>query len=135
MKGRTLAVFGVIAVLALTFGLGGCSSIQKDWGWGGSLETEVAAEAKLIGVKKYVKPYKGAPALWYEVTLENVSQADQRFRVNIFLDNGKAVGGLVPRKVKKGLIKPGKTVTVKYPFKGFTDESVCGTLMIKTMSK
>jgi hypothetical protein len=69
------------------------------------------------------------------VTVKNVSSEDQRFKVNIFLDNGKAVGGLLPRKIKKGLVKPGQTVKFVYPVKDMDEKPKAITLMIKTMGK
>jgi hypothetical protein len=55
--------------------------------------------------------------------------------VNIFLDNGKAVGGLLPRKTKKGLVKPGQTVNFVYPVKDMYEKPKAITLIIKTMGK
>jgi len=51
------------------------------------------------------------------------------------LENGKAVGGLLPRKTKKGLVKPGATAKFSYPVKGVTSVSGKIDLIIKTMSK
>jgi hypothetical protein len=54
------------------------------------------------------------------VAVKNLSDKPQRYKVNIFLDNGKAVGGLIPRKTAKGLVEPGKTASFVYPVQGVT---------------
>jgi hypothetical protein len=64
-----------------------------------------------------------------------VSDTPQRYRVNIFLDNGKAVGGLLPRKTKKGLVKPGQTVSFVYPVKNMTRKPGSIDIRITTMGK
>ena len=72
--------------------------------------------------------------LHFKVGVKNVSGQPQRFRVNIFLDNDKAIGGLIPRKTKKGLVKPGATASFVYPVKGMSDKANAVTLLIKKMS-
>ncbi|RLC29241.1 MAG: hypothetical protein DRH32_07685 [Deltaproteobacteria bacterium] len=69
----------------------------------------IAPEASLENFSCVIKKWEGENTLHFNVAVKNVSNEDQRFKVNIFLDNGKAVGGLLPRKTKKGLIKPGQT--------------------------
>ena len=65
---------------------------------------------------------------------KNISNTPQRYRVNIFLDNGKAVGGLIPRKTKKGLVEPGQTASFTYPVKGVTVKPDEIILKIDTMA-
>jgi hypothetical protein len=69
------------------------------------------------------------------VAVKNVCDKPQRFRVRIFLDNGKAVGGLLPRKTKKGLIKPGQTAKFVYPVKGMAEKPGSVDLFITTMGQ
>jgi hypothetical protein len=69
------------------------------------------------------------------MVLTNISDQPQRYRVNIFLDNGKAVGGLIPRKTKKGLVKPGETASFVYPVKGMDRGPGSVTVLVKTMSQ
>ena len=59
----------------------------------------------------------------------------QRFKVNIFLDNGKGVGGLIPRKTSKGLVKPGETAKFVYPVKSVQKRPKAITLIIKTIEQ
>jgi hypothetical protein len=73
--------------------------------------------------------------LHFNVAVKNVSDTPQRFRVNIFLDNGKAVGGLIPRKTKDGLVPPGETATFVYPVKDMDRGPKAVTVMVKTMSQ
>jgi hypothetical protein len=100
----------------------------------GKLVRAVAPEAKLAGFTCYFAKYKKVKSLWFKVTLKNVSNQPQRFRVHIYLDNGKAVGGLIPRKTKKGLVKPGATASFKYPVKGMSVKPGGVTLIVKTAS-
>jgi hypothetical protein len=67
------------------------------------------------------------------VAVKNASNKPQRFKVNIFLDNGKAVGGLIPRKTKKGLVQPGKIASFTYPVKGVTRQPKEVMLKIRTI--
>lgn len=78
---------------------------------------DISPEAELADFSCSFKKWEGIETLHLKVALKNVSQKPQRYRVNIFLDNGKAVGGLIPRKTKKGLVKPGDTASFVYPVK------------------
>lgn len=95
----------------------------------------IAPQASLENFSCVVKKWKGADTLHFNVTVKNISNEDQRFKVNIFLENGKAVGGLLPRKTKKGLIKPGESATFAYPVKGMDCAPGKIDLLIKTMAK
>ena len=101
----------------------------------GKLHKTIAPEAQVENFSCVFKKWKGSETLHFIVAVKNVSSTDQRFKVNIFLDNGKAVGGLIPRKTKKGLIKPGQTGKFVYPIKGMDKKAKGITLVIKTMGK
>jgi len=98
------------------------------------LEKTVAPEAELETFVCLFKKWKGTETLHFKVVIKNVSDKAQRFRVNIFLDDGKAVGGLIPRKTKKGLIEPGKTGSFVYPVKGMPGKPKSLILKISTMA-
>jgi spermidine/putrescine-binding protein len=95
----------------------------------------IAPEASLENFSCIIKKWDGADTLHFNVAVKNISDEDQRFKVNIFLANGKAVGGLLPRKIKKGLIKPGDTAKFTYPVKGVNCSPGKIDLFIRTMSK
>jgi len=95
----------------------------------------IAPEAALENFSCVLKKWEGEDTLHFNVAVKNISNEDQRFKVNIFLENGKAVGGLLPRKTKKGLIKPGETAEFIYPVKGVNGYPGKIDLFIKTMSK
>lgn len=97
------------------------------------LDKEVATEAELAEFSCSFKKWEGADTLHFKVAIKNVSGSDQRYRVNIFLDNGKAVGGLIPRKTAKGLVKPGQTASFVYPVKGMAQQPKAVTLRIRTI--
>jgi hypothetical protein len=79
------------------------------------LDKTVAVEAELADLSCSFKRWESMETLHFNVAIKNVSNTPQRYRVNIFLDNGKAVGGLIPRKTGKGLVKPGETAKAVYP--------------------
>ena len=79
------------------------------------LEKDIASEAALQELSCSFKKFESMETLHIKVAVKNASGSDQRFRVNVFLDNGKAVGGLIPRKTAKGLVKPGTTASFVYP--------------------
>ncbi len=102
---------------------------------GSELNSVIAKEASLEDFSCVIKRWEGANTLHFNVAVKNTSNEDQRFKVNIFLENGKAVGGLLPRKTKKGLVKPGQIAKFTYPVKGVTGAPGKIDLIIKTMSK
>lgn len=99
------------------------------------LEKTVAPEAELEAFTCSYKKWEGSETLHFNVTVKNVSDKDQRYKVNIFLDNGKAVGGLIPRKTKEGLVKPGESASFTYPVKGMAEKPQAVILTIKTLSE
>ena len=131
-----LLVFAA-GVLALT----GCMTVKPKPGEvfscakDSDLNKTIAPEASLENFSCVMKKWKGENTLHFNVAVKNISNEDQRFKVNIFLESGKAVGGLLPRKIKKGLIKPGDTAKFTYPVKGVAGASGKIDLIIKTMSK
>ena len=101
---------------------------------GGKIEKMIADEAELADFSCSVKKWEGAETLHFNVAVKNISNAPQRYRVNIFLDNGKAVGGLIPRKTKKGLVEPGQTASFVYPVGGMDVKPDGIILKIDTMA-
>ena len=100
----------------------------------GQLEKLIAAEAELADFSCSLKKWEGMETLHFNVAVKNISNAPQRYRVNIFLDNGKAVGGLIPRKTKAGLVEPGQTASFVYPVKGVDVKPKEIILKIDTMA-
>ena len=98
------------------------------------IEKTIAAEAELVDFSCVVKPWEGIDTLHFNVSLKNISSEPQRYKVNIFLDNGKAVGGLIPRTTKKGLVEPGQTASFAYPVGGMTTAPQSILLMVKTIA-
>jgi hypothetical protein len=123
----TLALTGVVATPAASAGLS-CAEA-------GSIDAQVVDEAEVVGFDCSFKDYKGVKSLHFDVKLKNVSSADQRYRVNLFMDNGKAVGGLLPRKGKPPVIKPGEEASFTYPIQGMAEKAGSVTLLVKTVSQ
>ena len=101
----------------------------------GKLDKTIAPEAELEDFSCVFKKWEGSETLHFNVAIKNVSSEDQRFKVNIFLDNGKGVGGLIPQKTKEGLVKPGQTAKFVYPVKGMDKRPKAIMLIVKTMGK
>lgn len=99
------------------------------------IEKSIAPEAELADFSCVMKEWNGSETLHFNVAVKNVSDQPQRYRVNIFLDNGKAVGGLIPRKTNKGLVNPGESASFVYPVKGMDRGPKSLTVMVKTMSQ
>ncbi|WP_319523091.1 hypothetical protein [uncultured Desulfosarcina sp.] len=99
------------------------------------IEKTIAPEAELTDFSCVLKEWEGSDTLHFNVTVKNVSDQPQRFRVNIFLDNGKAVGGLIPRTTKAGLVKPGEEASFVYPVKDMDCGPGSVTVLVKTMSQ
>ncbi len=101
----------------------------------GKVMQEIASEAKVTEFSCFFKKWDGSETLHYKVAVKNTTDSPQRFKVNIFLDNGKAVGGLIPRKTKKGLVAPGAMASFVYPVNDMPDSPGEVTLIVKTMAQ
>ena len=118
--GSFCVLFLVAAVLCLWGGVGMKAHAAQEMSACAAdkqINKEISPEAQLVSLGCFFKKWEGVNTLHFKVSLKNVSDKPQRFRVNIFLDNGKAVGGLIPRKIKSGLVKPGETGSFVYPVK------------------
>ena len=133
-----LIVMGTAICLGLLAGTGTPANAAGDefaCAQEGKISKEISPEAQLEGFSCFFKRFEGIQTLHFKVALKNVSDKPQRYRVRIFLDNGKAIGGLIPRKTKKGLIKPGQTTTFVYPVGRMPDKPGSIELYITTMGK
>lgn len=139
---RGVLLWSILMLALAAFFMAGCAATEpappkpKSFACAdkGNLVRSLVPEAKLTGFDCHFADYKNVKSLYFNVSLKNVGSEPQRFRVNIFLENGKAVGGLVPRKGKPPVLKPGQEVTVKYPVKGMDQKPKSVTLMVKTAS-
>ena len=127
MKIKRLLI--VAGVLILGFHLG-CAHMgdQPAGAKKAEIKKILAPEVEVTGFKYYLDKkckISKKDCLTFEITLKNVSDKPQRFITRITLpDEGKSVGGFVPRKGKKDkktgkkkppVIDPGKTAKAKYP--------------------
>jgi hypothetical protein len=131
----------MLILLAYVLALTGCATYNSpaassglSCAEAGTIDAQVAPEAEVVGLDCSFKDYKGVKSLHFDVKLKNVSTSDQRYRVNLFLDNGKAVGGLLPRKGKPPVIKPGEEESFTYPIQGMAEKAGNVTLLVKTVS-
>lgn len=137
MLGKRLPVFFLLLIGVAALGLGGCANVQKDWGLAccqPKVES-ISPEAELVSLTCEQKKFDGVDSVWFHVAVKNISQSEQRFKINIFLEDGKGVGGLLPRTTKKGLVKPGEVAKFAYPAKGVAQIPAEMMVIIKTVSK
>lgn len=60
------------------------------------------------------------PCVTFKMTVKNVSEKPYRFMASIVTpEEGNGVGGLIPRKGKPPVVKPGDSDTVEYPSRLF----------------
>jgi hypothetical protein len=129
-------LFWVAVVLCLSSGAGvKAQAAEEAVACAGQIDKEISPEAQLVSLDCFFKKWEGVNTLHFKISLKNVSDKPQRYRVNIFMDNGKAVGGLIPRKTKKGLVKPQQTVSFVYPVKNMTEKAGIIDLRITTMGQ
>lgn len=74
---------------------------------------DLPESASVSRVSYFYESYKGSPTLHFEVDIKNTTKEAHRYRLNILLPQGPAVGGMYPRKKKA--IEPGDTLTRKFP--------------------
>jgi len=132
-----LVAAGAAVCLTLGAGMGAAASAaEKTFACApeDKVSKDISAEAQLERLSCFFKKFEGSDVIHFKVAVKNISDKPQRYRVQIFLDNGKAVGGLIPRKTKKGLIQPGQTATFVYPVGGMTDKPATVDLKIATVA-
>ena len=139
-QGNGVLRWVIVVAAAVVLGLSGGGSVKAnaaekvfDCAPQGNIQKEISTNAQLEEFSCFFKKWEGKNTLHFKVALKNISDKPQRYRVNIFLDNGKAVGGLIPRKTKKGLLKPGTTASFVYPVGHTTSKPASITLLIKSM--
>ncbi len=134
--GSLCVLFWVAAVLCLFGGVTGHAAEEMfACAPEAQINKDISPEANLTSLSCFFKKWEGVNTLHLKVSIKNVSDKEQRFRVNIFLDNGKAVGGLIPRKTKKGLVQPGKTASFVYPVKNMPDKAKAIDIRVTTMGQ
>lgn len=80
-----------------------------------SISFDLCPSIQVTSVSYYMKKYKGAPRLHFDVKIKNISKEDKRFRLAIFLPDGVAGGGFYPRKGKPPVIKAGEELSRTFP--------------------
>jgi len=130
-----ILLFGALAFLMLT----GCAETKYvpkgkiacpvDITW------NVVPQADITSFSCTVGEFKKEPAVIFKVGVKNISDKAQRFRVQIFLlEEGKAVGHLVPRKGKPPVLKPGQEKEVTCPVIKATQLPKKLEVVVKTIS-
>ena len=126
MRQARCVLTGLVVIVAAAMMLPAIGAWADDQGFACKPELTVAESAagavELAEFVCFFKPYEGVDALHFKVAVKNISDAARQYRVNIFLDNGKAAGGLIPVKTDKGLVNPGETADFVYPVTGMTEK-------------
>ncbi len=109
---------GMVLTLAV-IGLAACTGPQPKVAadCNSNLKWDICPEAEVTVFKCYPGKWKQANAYYFEIGVKNITKAPQRYRVNLFLSDGKGIGGLLPRKGKPPVVAPGTVVSGKYPVK------------------
>lgn len=76
---------------------------------------DLCPSVQVTNVSYYMKKYKGAERLHFDVKIKNISKTDKRFRLAIFLPDGVAGGGFYPRKGKPPVVKAGEELSRTFP--------------------
>jgi len=116
MRKKTLWLL-IMMFLAMVLAAG-CASYKATVAENSNIEAidfDLCPSVKITKVCYYMKAYKGAPRLHFDVTIKNVSAEPKRFRLAIFLPDGAAGGGFYPRKGKNPVIKPGAELSRTFP--------------------
>lgn len=98
-----------------------------------NVEKILAPQATLEDFSCSYKKWEGKETLHFNVAVKNAASTPQRYRVHIFLDNGKAVGGLIPSKTAGGLIEPGQVGSDVYPVNNMALTPKTVTIKISTV--
>ncbi|MCD6431074.1 MAG: hypothetical protein J7L57_07640 [Deltaproteobacteria bacterium] len=80
-----------------------------------SISFDLCPSVQITNISYYMKKYKGAPRLHFDISIKNISKEDKRFRLAVFLPDGVAGGGLYPRKGKPPVIKAGEELKRVFP--------------------
>ncbi len=80
-----------------------------------SISFDLCPSVQVTNISYYMKKYKGAPRLHFDVKIKNISTEDKRFRLAIFLPDGVAGGGFYPRKGKPPVVKAGEELSRTFP--------------------
>lgn len=123
MKKTISTIIAITALVGLAFMLNPANAAQE-----AKVDFDVCSEAKITKfdypIMEKCKIAKD-PCVTFVMTIKNVSDKPQRFMARIVMpDEGKGVGGFIPRKGKKDkatgkkmppVVEPGESKTVKYP--------------------
>ena len=126
MKRLSILSIFVAMALFLVWGCAGTTNVNTaNVKCPAKISWKIVQEAQVTSFECIQTTYKKKPAIAFVMGLKNVSDKPLRFKVHVFLVNeGKAVGGKVPRKGKKDkktgkkgkpVLQPGESVKVKYP--------------------
>jgi len=118
MKKKSGIVIFLLGALALVVALG-CSAKYIPKGkvaCPADITWNVIPKADVTSFSCTMGEFQKEPAVIFKVGVKNISDKAQRFRVQIYLlEEGKAVGHLVPRKGKPPVLKPGQEKVVTCP--------------------
>ena len=143
MKERWHPRYMLIALFlpALVMVLWSCATKEKVYKPAGPVECksditwDITEAAEITMFKCYLEKYKKKfESVHYTIGIKNVSKKPQRYRVNIFIPEGRAVGGLVPRKGKPPVLEPGQEAQFTYPMKNYNKVPDKIDIVVSTIS-
>jgi len=130
-----ILLFGALALL-IAAGCAGTKYVPKGKvTCPANITWNVVPQADVTSFSCTLAEFKKKPAVIFKVGVKNISDKAQRFRVQIYLlEEGKAVGHLVPRKGKPPVLKPGQEKVVTCPVIKATNLPKKLEVVIKTIS-
>jgi hypothetical protein len=135
-KNNALILLCGTLALMIAAGCAGAKYIPKgEIACAADITWSVVPQADITSFSCTMAEFMKKPAVIFKVGVKNVSDKAQRFRVQIFLLNeGKAVGGLVPAKGKPPVVKAGEENVNTYPVMKTSQLPTKLEVVVKTIS-
>ena len=135
MKANLWSIGTALLVMVFLFTGNAAAGKPENVACEGNIQWNVAAEVQVTSFECALGEHGGEPSLIFNMAVKNVSDTDQRYRINIFLlDMDKAAGHLVPRKGKPPVVPAGEEAKVNIPFIKTTAMSKDMLVIVKTIS-
>ncbi len=116
-----LVVLGCLVLMAGCAELAGKSPAPESVYCPAQISWDLADSVLVTQFACAVKPFKGKEMLQYTIEIQNTGDQPARYRVQIINPEGKSVGGLLPRKGKPPVVKPGDKAKFTYPVAGYKE--------------
>jgi hypothetical protein len=121
---KKLRLIAVSLILLLTiYSVFACSHLQKKEEGDLGINYNLSPDVEITKVSYFLKKLEGAPRLFFEIGIKNISKEAHKYRVTVLTSDGPSGSALYP---VKGKLDPGKDLGQAFPLffsnfpKGFT---------------